>query len=155
MGKTWEDCFSELQADMISICLEYAKEKVDTIYIYCSFEDMVISCDFFYCINGKIVRKHKLNDAISDESCRYDTSVARQEATLDMMTDDIQSLYQLCKEYKKEMPTEMKLIYDATKNSVKADYKYDLVYTEDPQKTADDIVAEWFAELKVKKKGRK
>jgi len=33
MGKVFEDYFSELQADMISICLEYAEEKVDKIYI--------------------------------------------------------------------------------------------------------------------------
>lgn len=148
MGKAFEDYLNELQADMISICLEYAAGKVDNIYVYCSFEEMVISCDFFYCINGNIVRKHKLNDAISNESFRYDTSVARQEAALDIITDDIKSIYKLCKEHKKEMPTEIKLIYDATKNSVKADYKYDLVYTEDLKKTADDIVMEWLEEVK-------
>lgn len=148
MSKVFEDYFSELQADMISICLEYAEEKVDRIYIYCSFEEMVISCNFFYRINGRVVRKHELNNAINDEGFRYNTSIARQEATLDIITDDIKSICNLCKEYKKEMPTEMKLIYDVKKNSLKADYKYNLVYSNDEQKTADDIVMEWFEEVK-------
>lgn len=42
------------------------------------------------------------------------------------------------------MPTEIKLIYDVKKNSLKAEYKYDLVYSNDPVKTADDIAMEWF-----------
>ena len=148
MGKVFGDHFVELQTDMIAVCLEYAEEKADKIYIYCSFEDMVISCDFFYCINGNIVKKHKLNDAVNDESFRYDTSVARQKATLDIITDDIKSIYRLCKECKREMPTEIRLIYDVKKNSVMAEYRYDLVYSKDPEKTADDVAEEWFEEVK-------
>ena len=34
MGKIFGDYFSEYQADMISICLEYAHEQADMIYIY-------------------------------------------------------------------------------------------------------------------------
>ena len=32
-GKIFEDYFSEYQADMISICLEYAHEQADMMYI--------------------------------------------------------------------------------------------------------------------------
>lgn len=58
-------------------------------------------------------------------------------------------IYKLCKEYKREMPTEMKLIYDVKKNSLKAEYRYDLVYSRDPVKIADDIVTEWFEKVKL------
>ena len=85
MSKVFEDYFSELQADMVSICLEYVEKKADKLYIYCSFEEMAISCDFFYCINDSVVRKHKINDVISDKSFRYDTSVARQTAVMDII----------------------------------------------------------------------
>lgn len=148
MGKVFEDYFSELQVDMVSVCLEYVEKKADRIYIYCSFEEKVISCDFFFCINNRVVRKHKLNDAISDESFRYDTSVARQTAVMDIIVEDIERLYQLCNEYKKAMPTEIKLIYDIKGNNLKADYKYDLVHSKDAQKTADDVAMEWFEEIK-------
>lgn len=152
MSKVFEDYFSELQADMVSICLEYVENKADKIYIYCSFEERVISCDFFYCINEKIVRKHKLNNAINIglEKFRYDTSEERQKNVLNIINDDIYKLYKLCDEYKREMPTEIKLVYDVPQNSLKAEYKYDLVYSNDPVKTSNDIVIEWFEEVKLK-----
>ena len=34
MGKIFEDYFSEYQADMVSICLEYVDWRADAIYIY-------------------------------------------------------------------------------------------------------------------------
>lgn len=47
LGKVFEDYFSEFQADMISICLEYVFDRVNKIYIYCSYEEGLISNDFF------------------------------------------------------------------------------------------------------------
>ena len=67
MNKVFEDYFSELQADMVSICLEYVFERANKIYIYCSYEEGLVSNDFFYNINGKIVERHKLNDALVNE----------------------------------------------------------------------------------------
>ena len=151
MSKVFEDYFSELQADIVSICLEYVENKADKIYIYCSFEERVISCDFFYCINDKVVRKNKLNDAINVEleKFRYDISVERQKGVMNIINDDIEKLYKLCNEYKREMPTEIKLVYDVSKNSLRAEYEYDLVYSNDPVKTADDIAMEWLDKIQL------
>ncbi|EQB36670.1 hypothetical protein M948_16695 [Virgibacillus sp. CM-4] len=35
MSKVFEDYFSELQADMVGICLEYVENEAEDIYIYC------------------------------------------------------------------------------------------------------------------------
>lgn len=48
----------------------------------------------------------------------------------------------------RDMPTEMKLIYDVQSGKFKAQYKYDLVYTNDEVKTASHIADEWFEEVK-------
>ena len=40
MTKIFEDFFSEYQADMVSIGLEYVNEKADTVYIYCAMTRM-------------------------------------------------------------------------------------------------------------------
>ncbi|MEK5507352.1 DUF600 domain-containing protein [Paenibacillus sp. SEL3] len=151
MTKVFEDSFSELQADMVSICMEYVGDKTEKIFIYCSFEERVISNDFFYCINGKVVKKHKLNDAVEaiTENMEYNTSVERQKAVMNIINDDIKKIYKLCNEYKREMPTEIKLVYDVRENSLKAEYKYDLVYSNDPVKTADDIAMEWFEQIEA------
>ena len=62
MGKMFEDYFSEIQADMVSICLEYVEKRAEKIYIYCSFEDGMISSGFFYKVNSKINEEQYRNE---------------------------------------------------------------------------------------------
>ena len=38
---------------MVEICLEYVEDRAEKIYIYCSFEGGVQSCNFFYKVNCK------------------------------------------------------------------------------------------------------
>lgn len=147
MSKVFEDYFSEIQTDMVSICLEYVEERAEKIYIYCSFEEGIVSSDYFYNINGKIVERHKLNDMLSSGENNYDVSVQRQSGVVKILNMDIKSVINLCKEYNREIPTEMKLIYNIEENSLKAEYKYELVYSDDPVKTADDVAMEWFEEI--------
>lgn len=144
MGKVFEDFFTELQTDMISICLEYAEERAEMIYIYCSYEAGMISSDFFYKINGNIVKKNKLNDAIVDGGKPYDVSVDRQKGAIDIITDNIISINKLCQKYHKDMPTQIKLIYDVSQNKVQADYRYDIVFSNDKKKTSYDVLEEWY-----------
>jgi len=148
MKKVFEDYFSELQADMVSICMEYVENRAEMIYIYCSCEEGVISSDFFYRINGTIKERDKLNDLHSINT--YNTSVERQDGVLEIINEDIIKIKELCKQYGREMPTEMKLIYDVKRNSLAANYKYDLIYSSDPEKTADNVANEWFEEIKRK-----
>lgn len=150
MCKRFEEYFSELQADMVAICLEYVGKKADKIYIYCSIENMVIFCDFFYSVNGCVVRKHKLNDVVSEGNVQYDTSEVRQRAVLDILVNDMEYIYKLCQRYQKEVPTEIKLVYDVANNRLNADYQYNIIYANDTEKTAYDVAMEWFEESKVK-----
>ena len=150
MAKVFEDYFTEIQADMVSICLEYVEKRAEKIYIYCSFEDNVIAGDFFYKVNGKIVHNHKLNDARSMWDEEYDVSIARQSAAMEIIIEDIESLIKLCQEYQREMPTQIKLVYDVVKNSVNADYSYDLVYSHKSAMTSDDVFEEWYQSEKSK-----
>ena len=147
MSKVFEDYFSEIQTDMVSICLEYVEERAEKTYIYCSFEEGIVSSDYFYNINGKVVERHKLNDMLSSGENNYDVSVQRQSGVVKILNMDIKSVINLCKEYNREIPTEMKLIYNIEENRLKAEYKYELVYSDDPVKTADDVAMEWFEEI--------
>ncbi|KIV72536.1 immunity protein YezG family protein [Bacillus mycoides] len=146
--KEFEDRFSELQADMISICMEYVEDRADKVYVYASCEESIISSSFFYLINNKYVKNHKVNEALEDGDERYDVSPKRGFMVLRIINEDIKKVKVLCKEYEKDMPTEMKLIYDVKSGKFKAGYKYDLVYTIDDIKTADHIANEWFEEVK-------
>ncbi|MGG2017867.1 DUF600 domain-containing protein [Bacillus sp. S10(2024)] len=146
--KEFEDKFSELQADMISICMEYIENRADKVYVYASCEETIISSKFFYLINNKYLKPHKVNDALEAGDERYDVSTKRQFMVLDILNEDIEKIKVFCKEYERDMPTEMKLIYDVKSGKFKAEYKYDLVYTNDDVKTAGHIADEWFEEVK-------
>jgi hypothetical protein len=155
MRKVFEDLFSELQSDIVSICLEYVNNRADKIYIYCSYENGIISSDFFYNINGKVVERHKLNDAIQEQidkqNLEYDVSTERQDAVLNIIEEDILKIKSVCQKYDRDMPSEIKLIYNVKDHKLKAKYRYDLVYTNDPVKSADDIAMEWFDQIQTEK----
>ncbi|MGG4460862.1 DUF600 domain-containing protein [Brevibacillus porteri] len=122
MTKVFEDYFSELQADMVSICLEYVNNKADMIYIYASNECGQFSTDVFYQINKVIVKKHKVNE-------------------------NLREIGDLCKKNNREMPTEMKVIYDGSENKLNAQYSYEIKYTNDPEKLPSHIFNDWFEEM--------
>jgi len=145
MSKVFEDYFSEIQADMVSICLEYVGNRAEKIYVHCISEDTSIFCNFFYKINGIIVKKHKLNDALSSSFFvkKYNTSINRQDAVLDILIADVEKLIDVCTQHKKNMPNEIRLYYDVKKNSLDAHYRYDSVCTESG-KSEIELANEWF-----------
>lgn len=154
LSKVFEDYLSELQADMVAICLEYVEEKADDIYIYCSYEPEMYAFDVFYKINGQLVFKHNLNDTSSNhkKGSFYDISEQRQEAVLNIGLENLEEIHQICKEDGSEMPTEIKLHYNVEQNSLKGKYKYDLIYSSDETLLPDDIFELWFEEIKNENK---
>lgn len=151
MGKVFEDAFTELQADIISICREYVEDRAEKIFICCSAEGNLLSNGFFYQINGKVLHRHKLNDAGTGEW--YDVSSERQGMVLRIMMEDVEAMIKLCKEYQREMPTQIKMVYDVATNRVSGNYRYDLVYSNDPLLHPNDIVEEWYQSVKAEVEG--
>lgn len=149
MEKQFEDYFSEIQEDMVDICLEYIEDKAEIVYIYCSNEDGVVSCAFFYKINGVLKERHKVNEALSEP---VDVSPEQQDEVLDILLDDTLKIEELCEKNSRDIPTEIKIVYDVVNQSLSADYRYDLVYSKHKTKMSDDIVDEWFKKLQKGKK---
>ncbi|GHV59143.1 hypothetical protein AGMMS49579_26770 [Spirochaetia bacterium] len=141
MEKTLEDYFSELQADMIAVCMAYVKGNADKIYIYCSYEGMIL-VDFFYCINNKLVKKHKLNDI--SPYAEYDLSIEHQKTTSNKLLEDIKNMAIACQTHKCNMPTEIKIIYDVITKDIHLEYKYEIQYT--AKMAAYEISEKWFKE---------
>jgi hypothetical protein len=145
MAKVFEDYFSEIQADMVSICLEYVNGIADTVYIYGASEAGMITPDYFYCINGTIVQRHKLNDI---GSFQYDVSPDRQRQVSRILIEDIEKLMELCDENKRDMPTQMKMVFDVKTRKFSAEYSYELMYLKYPEKSYATIAQEWYEEVK-------
>ena len=148
--KQFEDYFTDLQADMVDICLEYAEGRADMIYIYCSCETDMMAADVFYRINGECLRKHKLNDA-PEEHPVYTTSVDNQRTMIGILMEDLGKIKDLCKKYDRPMPTQMKIYYNGKTNSLQAEYDYEIICGNDPDKLPDDVFSEWFEEESRKK----
>ena len=61
-----------------------------------------------------------------------------------ILNEDMVALRKLCEEYQREMPTQIKLIYDVVANSLNADYSYNIIYSNDKDKMADGVLEEWY-----------
>ena len=147
---SFEDELSDIQADMVSICLEYINNRAEKVYIHCMNDNGLINSNFFYKINGKVFERHKLNNDFNDIQPSYEDFLDLQIQVLRILCEDIQKLTDICKNYDRPMPSEMKLIYDVQKNKLSAQYSYDFEISEDPDApTIDDFEEAWFNEIKA------
>ncbi|MCU1781218.1 hypothetical protein NTD80_00505 [Pseudomonas sp. 13B_2.1_Bac1] len=148
MKNKFEDIFSQLQADIISLCLEYADGKVNDIYAYCSIEDRIYAFDVFYNINGTLYQKHQLNDSTpSSFQSNYDTSPERQSALLETGIQDLKNLQIILDEYDKPTPTEIKLHYNVDTGRLNSECKYEPIYTNHKTLTSEDVFDDWFGQV--------
>ena len=145
--KNFDDEFSAKQTDIIQLALEYAErvgQKVDTVYIYCSFETMY-SFDVFYKDDkNNIVMLYELSNKDMSKS-EIDNLIF---SVLKLGNKDLQDIHKICQKYNCPMPTQIKLIYDNVQNKVKGKYSYDLFYSNSGKLTADDIFEQWYNEVK-------
>ena len=54
------------------------------------------SFNFFYKVNGKVVKKSRLNDVIVDGQEEYDVSIPRQRDVMAILNEDMVALRKLC-----------------------------------------------------------
>lgn len=142
--KQFEDKFMDVQISMISLASEYVRAQAENIFIY-TIADSLYSFDVFYKINGHVVRKHKVNKYLPKES-NIDTGL--QSSLLKEGIKDVEAMLAICKEYNREHPTEMWLVYDAETNSLKSKYSYEGRYDKDEELLPDEEFDKWFEEVK-------
>ena len=144
----FEDKLSEIQKDMISLALELAEEKIDTAYIYGSYENNSLSFNSFFAKDNKVYTINKL-DQLGIENLTTD----RMFQYLDIGISDLERLITLFQEDKKQAPTQLKLVYDNVNKKAKAQYSYDLFYSNSDTLTSYDIFMEWYKEIKEEVEG--
>lgn len=145
--KIFEDYFTDLQVDMISICLEYSGNQAEKIYIYGSIENNTISFNVFFQIEGEVLHLNELNRVINGSE-KIDDHIERQFAVLQIGVENLEKIRKLCEENNRETPTEMKIQYIISGNSMTAEYQYEPVYSIIKDRTDDDVFNDWFKEVK-------
>lgn len=142
----FEDKFMDIQSNMISLCLEYVEGKVDEIFIYC-IADNFYEFNVFFKVGDKYFKKHEINKVLPQEK-QIDLSSEVQRALLKYGIEDIKSIAVLCQEYGREMPSEMKLIYNVRDNSLDANYSYEHRYSRDENLLPRIEFDKWITEVK-------
>ena len=144
----FEDKLSEIQKDMISLALELAEDKIDTVYIYGSYENNSLFFNSFFAQDNKVYTINKL-DQLGIENLTTD----RMFQYLDIGITDFKRFITLFQEDKKQAPTQLKLVYDNVNKKAKAQYSYDLFYSNSDTLTSYDIFMEWYKEIKEEVEG--
>ncbi len=140
MDRTFEERLAEIQSKMILACMDYADNRAERVYIYASREGRCTSAHFFFKVNGRVVDRNEPGEG-------YDVSEDRQSACLGKLRACIREADHVCKEYGKDMPTEMKIVYNAENDKTDIAYRYDLVYSNKRNKSDCDVAEEWFEEM--------
>ena len=143
----FEDQLMEIQSDMISLSLEYVENKEETVYIYVVLEDGLVSFDVFYKIGGFISEKSDVNEYLSE---KINDSDDIQFSLLEYGIEVAQKIEVLFEENSKEVPTEIRLVFDVKNNSLKSNYRYDAMYEKNEDLSVSDVFEAWIQEEKSK-----
>ena len=147
MNRVFEDQLMDIQSDMISLSLEYVENKAEIVYIYVVLEDGLVSFDVFYKIGGFISEKSDVNEYLSE---KINDSDDIQFSLLEYGIEDAEKIEVLFKENSKEVPTEIRLVYDVKNNSLKSNYIYDAMYEKNEDLSVSDVLEAWIQEEKSK-----
>ena len=143
----FEDQLMEIQSDMISLSLEYVENKAEIVYIYVVLEDGLVSFDVFYKIGGFISEKSDVNEYLSE---KINDSDDIQFSLLEYGIEDAEKIEVLFEENSKEVPTEIRLVFDVKNNSLKSNYIYDAMYEKNEDLSVSDVFEAWIQEEKSK-----
>ena len=147
MNRVFEDQLMDIQSDMISLSLEYVENKAEIVYIYVVLEDGLVSFDVFYKIGGFISEKSDVNEYLSE---KINDSDDIQFSLLEYGIEDAEKIEVLFEENSKEVPTEIRLVYDVKNNSLKSNYRYDAMYEKNEDLSVSDVFEAWIQEEKSK-----
>ena len=113
MKEGFEDAFSEVQSEIVSLCLEYAEGKAEKIFVYIYRTETMRMFNAFFKSEGKILAASQLPSTCSDDEF---TDVGR---------NDISKIEEVCREYDAQIPNELKLYYDVTTHKFHAEISYE------------------------------
>ncbi len=134
----FEDAFIDIQAEIISLCMEFlsnANADAEYIYVYIYQTKCQKMFNAFFSINGSIISAGEIGtEEQSDEF-------------LDIGTGDIARLIELCDKYQHPCPHEFKLTFEVKSSKFDSKYSYE-DYSKKDEVDPIDVFLEWIAEEK-------
>ena len=124
-GRPFEDLFSAYQSEMIRQSIALSENRAEKVYIYSDLEEGALMATPAFRIDGKFYTNNDWNRAIREG--RESSSLTKEEKRDISLTILCYSyaVRELCVQYKRAVPTVIKLIYDAKTRQVRAQYGYE------------------------------
>lgn len=142
----FENQFSELISDILGVCNAYVEGRAEKIYVYLSNESNLQYCGCFYKINGRVVRRGKLNTALQPGEPPYDEQDNMQHALCHILQEDWMKMGSLFRQYERPVPTEIRMIYDVATGSPDVRMQYEPVWSKKKGGFPLGVELEWFAQ---------
>ena len=124
-GRPFEDLFSAFQIEMIRQCIALAENQAEKIYIYSDLEEETFTTQPLFRINGEYYTEDGIAKAVKEG--KMTSSLSKQEKSdirWTIMAYAV-AVRWLCRDYGRDIPTVIKLIYDAKTRQVRAQYGYE------------------------------
>lgn len=137
MKPGYEEAFSNLQSDYISLCLEYAEGKVEEVFAYLYRTETMRMFNVFFRSNGKILAASQLVTSCNDEEL------------METGRNDISKLEEICSEYEAAVPNEIRMHYDVKNGKYDAEVSYE-DYSIKDNVTPFQVFMKWLKEEKGK-----
>ena len=148
-GRPFEDLFSAFQSEMIRQGIALAENRAEEIYIYSDLEDGAFTAQPLFRINGEYYTEGGIAKAVKEG--KMTSSLSKQEKSdirWTIMAYAV-AVRWLCRDYGRDIPTVIKLIYDAKTRQVRAQYGYERLKS--LSEYDDNIRCRmWFDEIRAK-----
>ena len=148
-GRPFEDLFSAFQSEMIRQGIALAENRAEKIYIYSDLEDGAFTAQPLFRINGEYYTEGGIAKAVKEG--KMTSSLSKQEKSdirWTIMAYAV-AVRWLCRDYGRDIPTVIKLIYDAKTRQVRAQYGYERLNS--LSEYDDNIRCRmWFDEIRAK-----
>lgn len=135
--KDFEDYFSDILTDIVCITLNFTKIPMDKIFIHCSNEGNCISSNVFFQKDGSKIKRSQLSEI----------SELEQKQIIHLINERILNLKEMCEDNKKQVPTEIKLIYEVETKHLISDFCYKNLYSESENLIVQNIFDKWFESI--------
>ncbi|MCG9876796.1 MAG: hypothetical protein MH321_18625 [Leptospiraceae bacterium] len=139
--------FQEICEAMVQVAfglVESIEKNVESVYVYVSIEE-TLAYDVFYKINGKIVTKGKVNDVSKKKVDLSDDTIL---SMLDEGMEYVNQIDDLFKSDKREIPTQLKLVYEPKSGKFDIGISYEIFYSNHKEWMSETIFDRWVEEVK-------
>lgn len=147
---SFDKTFQESITKMIEISFEYVNrntEEIEQIFVFCLMEDDEYYFNVFYKINGSISFMHEVNQF---SRMKFEISDERMFGLLELGLEYLSDMKTAFEYGQREVPTMIKIIFHPKTRKLESDFSYELQFSFDDEKTADDCFVEWVENKKSK-----